>query len=130
LGERKEVVEGFVLMRRSENPSRVLEGVHRAVDELNHTILPAGMSVEPFYDRSVLVEHTLDTVHENLLRGFLLVVAVVWLFLRSWVASSVVAVVIPLSLLVAFIGLHAIGLSANPLSLGAIDLSILVRRAV
>ena len=128
--DHKEVVEGLVLMRRGENPSVVLDGIHRQVETLNQTILPAGMRVEVSYDRSVLVGHTLATVHDNLLHGFLLVVGVVWLFLRSIVGSIVVAAVIPLALLVAFIGLHVMGLPANLISMGAIDFGILVDGAV
>ena len=76
-GDKREVVEGFVIMRRGENPSLVLDGVHEQVNALNKTILPAGMKIEPFIDRTDLVSHTLSTVHDNLLHGFLLVVAVV-----------------------------------------------------
>jgi cobalt-zinc-cadmium resistance protein CzcA len=104
LDRQKETVEGIVLLRRGQNPSRVLEGVHDKVAELNAKILPAGMKIEPFLDRTELVHNTLDTVFHNLLHGFLLVVAVVWLFLRTLRGSLVVAVVIPLSLLVAFLG--------------------------
>jgi heavy metal efflux system protein len=128
--DKREIVEGFALMRRGENPSRVLDGVHKKVDELNNSILPKGMKIEVFYDRTDLVSHTLSTVHDNLLHGFLLVVAVVWLFLRTAIGSSIVAVVIPLALLVAFIGLSAIGLPANLISMGAIDFGILVDGAV
>jgi cobalt-zinc-cadmium resistance protein CzcA len=129
-GLEKEGVESFIWMRRGQNPSQVLDGVHRKVRELNETILPKGMRVETFYDRSDLVGLTLSTVHENLLTGFFLVVGVVWLFLRSVVGSLVVAVVIPLSLLVAFLGLYALGLPANLISMGAIDFGILVDGAV
>lgn len=128
--EQKDVVEGVVLMRRGQNPSLVLDGVHAQVNALNSGMLPAGMKIEVFYDRSVLVNHTLSTVHENLLHGFVLVVGIVWLFLRSIAGSAVVAVVIPLSLLVAFLGLHALGLPANLISMGAIDFGILVDGAV
>jgi cobalt-zinc-cadmium resistance protein CzcA len=128
--EHKDVVEGFVIMRRGQNPSVVLDGVHRKVKELNESVLPQGMRIEVFYDRSDLVGQTLATVHENLLHGFALVVGVVWLFLRSALGSAIVAVVIPLSLLVAFIGLHALGLPANLISMGAIDFGILVDGAV
>lgn len=128
--EHKDVVEAFVLMRRGENPSRVLEGVHAKVEQLNASMLPAGMKIETFYDRSTLVGLTLSTVHDNLLHGFLLVVGVVWIFLRSLTGSAVVGVVIPLSLLVAFIGLHALELPANLISMGAIDFGILVDGAV
>ena len=117
-------------MRRGQNPSLVLEGIHAKVKELNETILPRGMEIEVIYDRSDLVGLTLSTVHKNLLSGFLLVVGVVWLFLRSMAGSVAVSVVIPLSLLVAFSGLYALGLPANLISMGAIDFGILVDGAV
>ena len=125
-----EIIEGFVLLRRGENPTRVLDGVHAKFAELNNKILPAGMKIEPFYDRSRLVEHTLGTVHHNLLFGALLILAVTWLFLRTLRASLIVVSVIPIALLGAFIGLHAIGLPANLISMGAIDFGILVDGAV
>jgi cobalt-zinc-cadmium resistance protein CzcA len=130
VGLEKEGIESFVWMRRGQNPSLVLEGIHAKVKELNETILPKGMQIEMIYDRSDLVGLTLKTVHENLLTGFLLVVGVVWLFLRSMVGSAAVAVVIPLALLVAFLGLYALGLPANLISMGAIDFGILVDGAV
>ncbi len=125
-----EIVEGFVLLRRGENPTRVLAGIHAKVDELNTKILPAGMKIEPFYDRSTLVEHTLGTVHHNLLFGGLLILGVVWLFLRTLRGSLIVVTVIPVALLCAFIGLHAIHLPANLISMGAIDFGIIVDGAV
>src|SRR4051812_6394340 len=128
--DQKEAVEGFVLMRRGENPSRVLDGVHAKIKELNDRILPKGMRIEPFYDRTLLVGNTLHTVHNNLLHGFILVVAVAWLFFRSITGSLIVAVVIPLALLGAFIGLYALKLPANLISMGAIDFGILVDGAV
>jgi len=129
-GAEKEVIESFIWMRRGENPSRVLDGIHAKVKELNEKMLPKGMKLEPYYDRSDLVSLTLSTVHNNLLHGFLLVVGIVWLFLRSIVGSIVVASVIPLSLLVAFLGLHLIDMPANLISMGAIDFGILVDGAV
>lgn len=128
--DQKEAVEGIVLLRRGQNPSRVLEAVHRKVDELNNQILPAGIKIVPFLDRTELVHNTLHTVYDNLLHGFLLVVAVVWLFLRSITGSLIVAVVIPLSLLIAFTGLHQMGLPANLISMGAIDFGIILDGAV
>jgi len=125
-----EIVEGFVLLRRGENPSVVLDGVHARADELNHHILPEGMRIEPFYDRTRLVTQTLSTVKENLLHGFILIVAVVWLFVRSLRGSLIVSVVIPLALLVAFAGLSWLKLPANLISMGAIDFGILVDGAV
>jgi heavy metal efflux system protein len=128
--DRGEVTEGFVLLRRGENPSTVLDGVHAKVDELNDHILPAGMKLEVFYDRTTLVGLTLKTVHHSLLFGALLVASVVWLFLRSVRCSLIVASVIPLALLTAFIGLRWLGLPANLISMGAIDFGILVDGAV
>jgi cobalt-zinc-cadmium resistance protein CzcA len=130
VGLEKEGIESFVWMRRGQNPSRVLDGIHAKIRELHDSILPKGMQIETFYDRSDLVGLTLKTVHENLLTGFLLVIGVVWLFLRSVVGSAVVAVVIPLALLVAFLGLYLLGLPANLISMGAIDFGILVDGAV
>jgi heavy metal efflux system protein len=128
--EEREIVEGIVLLRRGENPEEVLDGIHEKVAELNGGILPDGMRIEPMYDRSTLTELTLHTVNDNLLHGFVLIVAVVWLFLRSIRGSLIVAVVIPLSLLAAFSGLYLIGLPANLISMGAIDFGIIVDGAV
>ncbi len=108
----------------------MLEGVHEKVRELNERILPAGMRIEPFYDRTTLVGLTLETVHHSLLFGALLVAGVVWLFLRSVRCSLIVAAIIPLALLTAFIGLRWLGLPANLISMGAIDFGILVDGAV
>jgi len=130
VGLEKEGIESFIWMRRGQNPSKVLEGIHEKVHELNGSILPKGMQIETIYDRSDLVGLTLHTVHENLVTGFALVVGLVWLFLRSAAGSLAVAVVIPLSLLVSFIGLNALGLPANLISMGAIDFGILVDGAV
>lgn len=126
----RDAVEGFALLRRGENPSIVLDGIHAKVAELNQKILPEGMKIEVFYDRSDLVGRTLSTVQHNLLHGALLVVGVVWLMLRSLRCSLVVASIIPLALLTAFIGLRFIGLPANLISMGAIDFGILVDGAV
>lgn len=130
LNEQNEAVEGIVLLRRGQNPSRVLAGVHEKIEELNHRILPEGMKLTPFLDRTELVNNTLHTVYDNLLHGFLLVVAVVWLFLRSVRGSLIVACVIPLSLLVAFIGLYHLEMPANLISMGAIDFGIILDGAV
>ena len=125
-----EIVQAFVIIRRGENPSVVLDGVKAKVAELEQRILPAGMKFEVLYDRSDLVDLTLDTTYHNLAHGFILIVAVVWLFLRSLSGTVAVAVIIPLSLVSAFIGLSALGLPANLISMGAIDFGILVDGAV
>ncbi len=125
-----EVAEGFALLRRGENPSIVLGGIHDKVRQLNDTILPKGMEIRPFYDRTDLVGATLGTVRHNLLYGALLVIGIVWLFLRSLRCSLLVASIIPLALLTAFIGLQWIHLPANLISMGAVDFGILVDGAV
>jgi cobalt-zinc-cadmium resistance protein CzcA len=125
-----EIVEGFVLLRRGENPTEVLGGIHERIRDLQEHGLPEGMRIEPFYDRTRLVEQTLETVHHSLGAGFLLVLGVVWLFLRMLRGSLVVTAVIPLSLLAAFTGLYLLGMPANLISVGAIDFGILVDGAV
>ena len=124
------VVEGIVLLKRGENPSRVLDQIHLKVEQLNRGELPEGMKMVTSYDRSNLVGHTLATVQHNLLFGAVLIVSVLWLVLRSLRGSLIVATVIPLSLLVAFIGLHWLGMPANLISMGAIDFGIMVDGAV
>ncbi len=125
-----EVVEGIVLLRKGENPADVLAAVHHKVDQLNGGVLPAGVRIVPYYDRTTLVHHTLRTVLRNLVEGALLVTGVVLLFLVSWRGALVVASVIPLSLLASFLYLKLRGLSANLLSLGAVDFGIIVDGAV
>ncbi|GAC1624638.1 MAG: CusA/CzcA family heavy metal efflux RND transporter [Nevskia sp.] len=125
-----DVVTGIVVMRKGENPSRVLDGVHAKVDELNGTILPKGVKLKPYYDRTWLIGTTLHTVFHNLLEGALLVVIVLYLFLSDVRAAVIVASVIPLALLSTFLGLTFVGIPANLLSLGAMDFGILVDGAV
>ena len=130
MDDQNDVVQGIVLLKRGANPSIVLDDIHAKVEELNSGGLPEGMKMVTNYDRSDLVGHTLKTVQHNLLFGATLIVAVLWLFLRSLRGSLIVATVIPLSLLVAFIGLHALGMPANLISMGAIDFGIMVDGAV
>lgn len=123
-------VEGIVQMLRGQNPSEVLKDVHKAVDELNGDVLPEGVSIHPFMDRTDLVGTTLHTVSRTLLEGMLLVLLVLILFLGSWRGALLVALTIPLSLLVAFILMKVTDIPANLLSLGAIDFGILVDGAI
>ncbi len=125
-----DAVEGIVQMLRGENPSEVLEKVHNAVDELNNEILPEGVEIHPFMDRTMLVGQTLRTVSHTLLIGMLLVVVVLMIFLRNIKGSALVALTIPLALLIAFILMKLTGIPANLLSLGAIDFGILVNGAI
>ena len=123
-------VQGIVLMRKGSNPSKVLEGLRAKVADLQAHSMPKGVTIVPFYDRTELVDTTLDTVFHNLAEGAILVTSVLFLFLLSVRASIVVALVIPLSLAAAFIYLHARGMSANLLSMGAVDFGIIVDGAV
>ena len=129
-GKNEDAVEGIVLMRRGENPSRVLTALREAVTELNASRLPKGVTVSPFYDRTDLVDTTLKTVFRNLTEGAVLVIAVLFIFLMSLRASLIVAAIIPLSLLGSFLYLHLRGMSANLLSMGAVDFGIIVDGAV
>src|SRR5262249_52351419 len=116
----------IVLMRRGENPSEVLRGIHEAVDELNSSLLPPGVHLVPLYDRTDLVDNTIHTVGRTLTEGLIIVVAVLFLFLGSVRAALLTALTIPLSLLFAFASMHFSGVPANLLSLGAIDFGIIV----
>jgi cobalt-zinc-cadmium resistance protein CzcA len=123
-------VQGIVLMRKGKNPSKVLEGIRERVKDLQEHSMPAGVTIVPFYDRTDLVDTTLDTVFHNLAEGAILVTTVLFLFLLSVRASLVVGLVIPLSLAASFIYLHTRGMSANLLSMGAVDFGIIVDGAV
>ena len=125
-----DVVTGIVLMRKGENPSQVLAGVKQKIDMINTAMLPKGVEVVAFYDRTWLIDRTLKTVFTNLTEGALLVTLVLVLFLGNVRAAAIVAVVIPLSLLATFIGLTFVGIPANLLSLGAMDFGIIVDGAV
>ena len=128
-GTNDDAVEGIVLMRRGENPSVVLDAIRLKLKELRG-VLPADVTIKPFYDRSELVSTTLHTVFHNLLEGALLVVLVLFAFTLSLRAALIVAAVIPLSLAASFAYLQARGMSANLLSMGAVDFGIIVDGAV
>ena len=125
-----DVVTGVVLMRRGENPAVVLKAVRAKVEQLNRTMLPAGVKIAPIYDRTWLIDKTLTTVFTNLVEGALLVSIVLWLFLGNVRAAVIVASTIPLALLATFLGLTWIGVPANLLSLGAMDFGIIVDGSV
>src|SRR5450759_3532150 len=125
-----DVVTGIVLMRKGENPSSVLTAVKQKVDLLNGSVLPKGVEVVPYYDRSWLIGKTLTTVFTNLVEGAMLVALVLLIFLGNIRAATIVALIIPLSLLGTFLGLTWIGIPANLLSLGAMDFGIIVDGAV
>ncbi len=125
-----DAVEGVILLRTGEKTQTVLKGVEAKTKQLNEQILPKDVKVVPFYDRTDLTNLTIRTVEENLLRGMLLVAAVLIFFLYDVRAGLIVATTIPLALLFAFICLDVQGASANLLSIGAIDFGILVDGAV
>ena len=125
-----DIVTGVVLMRKGENPSTVLTAVKQRVEMLNKTVLPKGVEVVPYYDRTWLIGKTLKTVFTNLVEGAMLVSLVLLLFLGNVRAAAIVALIIPLSLLGTFLGLTWIGIPANLLSLGAMDFGIIVDGAV
>jgi len=125
-----ESIEGIVLLLKGENPSAVLAGVHRAVDELNNGGLPDGVRIHAFLDRTDLVGATIGTVSHTLLEGMALVTVVLIVFLGSWRGAVLVALTVPLSLLVAFILMRLTDVPANLLSLGAIDFGIIVDGAI
>jgi cobalt-zinc-cadmium resistance protein CzcA len=125
-----DAVEGIVIMRRGENPSSVLARLRVRIDDINERVLRKGVSIVPFYDRTDLVNKTLETVSRNLLEGALLVVVVLYVFLLDLRAALIVATLIPLSLFSAFIYLRARGMSANLISMGAVDFGIIVDGAV
>jgi cobalt-zinc-cadmium resistance protein CzcA len=127
--DRDSVVEGIVQMVKGANAAKVVEDVRRAVDTINHK-LPKGVTLKPIYERSHLIQHTVATVVENLLLGAVLVTSILIVFLRNWRASLVVAAVIPLSLLFAFVCMHTMGVSANLISLGAVDFGVIIDSAV
>ncbi len=119
-------VEGVILMLTGEQTQNVLKGVEKKTEELNHGILPPDVKIHPFYDRSDLVRLTISTVEGNLERGMVLVLIVLVFFLVSMRAAVIVALTIPLSLLFAFVLLHARGVPANLLSIGAIDFGMVI----
>jgi cobalt-zinc-cadmium resistance protein CzcA len=125
-----DIVNGVVVMRKGENPSKVLAGLREKIDGLNARGLPPGVRIVPYYDRTWLIDKTLTTVFRNLTEGALLVTFVLYLFLQNLRAAAIVAAVIPLSLLATFLGLTFVGIPANLLSLGAMDFGIIVDGAV
>jgi cobalt-zinc-cadmium resistance protein CzcA len=118
-------------MLKGSDPSKIIQALKQRIDELNNDPkLPANVQIQPIYERTQLVSHTTTTVGINLLLGALLVIAVLIVFLRDWRTSLIVASIIPLTLLCAFIMMNAQGVSANLISLGAIDFGIIIDSAV
>ncbi|MDF2384093.1 efflux RND transporter permease subunit [Nostoc ellipsosporum NOK] len=125
-----DVVEGIVVMRKDENPSAVLAAVKEKIAELNDKVLPADVKMETFYDRDVLMSYCTDTISHNVMEGIILVTVIVLIFMADWRTTLIVSLIIPLSLLFAFFCLRMKGMSANLISLGAIDFGIIIDGAV
>ena len=121
-----DVVEGIVLLRKGANADETLRAIHEKVNELNGHILPPGVKIAPFLDRSNLVQLTTHTVLHNLTAGILLVSVILFLFLGNIRGAIIVALTIPFSLLFAAICLDLNKIPANLLSLGALDFGMVV----
>ncbi len=125
-----DVVEGIVLLRKGADSDATLEAIHEKVDELNDHILPPGVKVVPFLDRSNLLHFTTHTVLHNLTEGIILVAVILFMFLGNVRGALIVALTIPFSLLFAAICLNLNHIPANLLSLGALDFGMVVEGAV
>ncbi len=125
-----DVVEGIVFMRKGADTATTLEGIHAMVRRLNEEILPRGVKIVPYLDRDDLVHYTTHTVMHNLTEGMVLVVIILFIFLGNVRAAVIVALTIPFSLLFAAICLDLRHISANLLSLGALDFGMVVDGAV
>ncbi|MDX9881247.1 MAG: CusA/CzcA family heavy metal efflux RND transporter [Prolixibacteraceae bacterium] len=124
-----EVVTGIVMMLRGGNGREVISEIETKIENINQN-LPQGVSIEKFYDQSDLISRTTGTITTNLLEGGMLVIVVLLLLLGEFTGAIIVAMVIPLSMLFAFIGMREFGLAANLMSLGAIDFGMVVDGSV
>ena len=125
-----DVIEGIVVMRKGENAEQVLKNIHAKVEELNTSILPKDVKLIPFYDRTTLMDYATETVIHNLIEGIILVTCIVLLFMANWRTTLTVSIIIPLALLFAFICMRLKGMTANLLSMGAVDFGIIIDGAV
>lgn len=126
LQDEDDLVQGIVIMLRGENPGDVIPRLKEKIEELNNTILPKDVKIEPFIDRTELVNATVNTVAKNIIEGIFLVSVIVFIFLYNWRTTVIVASVIPLSFLFAIMMLRIQGLPANLISMGAIDFGLLL----
>jgi cobalt-zinc-cadmium resistance protein CzcA len=126
IDDRDDVVEGVVLLQRGYKAMEVLGRVHGKVEELNSWKLPKGVQVKTFYDRTVLIHTTIETVVDIVISGILLVFVILYLFLGHFRTSAIVALTVPTALLFTFTMMVSLGESANLISLGAIDFGIIV----
>ncbi len=126
LQDDEDLVEGIVIMLRGENPGEVIGRLKERIADLNNRILPNDVKIEPFIDRTELVDATVNTVTKNIIEGVFLVSVIVFIFLFNWRTTVIVASVIPLSFLFAIVMLRIQGLPANLISMGAIDFGLLL----
>lgn len=129
IGDKNDVVEGMVLMHRGDDPGAVIPLLKKKVADIQAQ-LPKDVKIVPFYDRTDLINVSVHTVLHNLAEGLILVTIIVFLFMADWRTTINVAIVVPLSLLFAFICLYIKGMSANLISMGAIDFGIIIDGAV
>jgi cobalt-zinc-cadmium resistance protein CzcA len=125
-----DVIEGIIVMRKGENPAIVLNNIRAKIKDLNENVLPKDTKIDTFYDRTNLMDYCTETVLHNLMEGIILVTAIVLLFMADWRTTVIVSIIIPLSLLFAFICMRIKGMSANLLSMGAVDFGIIIDGAV
>lgn len=128
--DESDVVAGIIVMRKGENPVEVLHLVKEKIDELNDKILPKDTKIITVYNRENLMDFTTKTILHNLIEGIIFVTVIVFLFMADWRTTFIVSIIIPLSLLFAFLCLKMAGMSANLLSLGAVDFGIIIDGAV
>lgn len=130
LQDEEDLVEGIVIMLRGENPGDVIERLKEKIEDLNDRILPKDVKIEPFIDRTELVNTTVSTVTKNLIEGIILVSIIVFIFLYNWRLTVIVASVIPLAFLFAIVMLRIMGMPANLISMGSLDFGLLLEGAL
>ena len=128
--EEDDVVQGIVVMLKGEHPGEVIAALKDKIKDIQQNALPEDVRIVSFYDRENLVDLAVKTVTHNLAEGILLVTFIVLIFMADWRTTVIVSIIIPLALLFAFICLRAMGMSANLLSMGAIDFGIIIDGAV
>ncbi|MBN9483602.1 MAG: cation transporter [Bacteroidetes bacterium 43-93] len=128
--DENDVIEGIVVMRKGENPAEVLKRINEKVQDLNENVLPKGVRIDTFYDRTVLMTYATHTVIHNLIEGIILVTVIVLIFMADWRTTLTVGLIVPLALLFAFMLMRIKGMSANLLSMGAVDFGIIIDGAV
>jgi cobalt-zinc-cadmium resistance protein CzcA len=126
LQDEEDLVQGIVIMLRGQNPSEVIAKVKDKITDLNQRILPKDVKIEPFIDRTELVNVTVNTVTKNLVEGVILVSVVVFIFLNNWRITIIVASVIPLAFLFAIAMLRIMKMPANLISMGSLDFGLLL----